>query len=495
MAKTVGLYLGVNSLGIAIAAGKTLLNLNQFSLSASDEAKAEVVNEDVRLEALINKALREVGAEGEAVELSLADRDFIFRSLEMPSMRKTEIESSLVYGVEKYIPFKITELEWTYASMRSAKEKKVDIAFVGIRDRNLERFREILSRLGLSATNIEASALSLARAIKSLKRFSKTKNFALLDLTEHESHLTFFQNDLPVFNRYLTIPQKDKTFDTAKFAESVDFSFQYFKREFRSYEIEKFIVVSNIESKELASSLTDSLQTPVEVVTPFDVVSRENASVEGIKAFGAAMRDQYPSAFKPGFKRTEVSEEGDVVEVEVEAPPLKLGMIGTLFGIGLAIALIMSIIMGNEVSVKALDVKRQREAVAVPSELSSLPWGEYEGAITDLESKLAKLKDAQGAFTNLSGLFEALSSRKVLPEGLWLERVALSDDRGRLNGDIRGYIFRDDDYQERLGVDDFVARLKAEPAIGDFFSRIAVDSSRRQQKKDFKVTYFSIKLD
>lgn len=494
MAKTVGLYLGVNSIGVAVVAGRSILSLNQFDLSATDDSKGDVANEDVRLEALINKALRESGAEEDSIYLSMADRDFIFRSLEMPVMRQTEIESSLVYEVEKYVPFKMTELEWTYASMRVPKDKKMNISFVGIRDSNLLRIRQVLERLGLRAKFIEPSSLSLIRALKTLKRFSKLKDFALLDLTEKESHLTFFQNNLPAFNRYLTIPKKEDLFDAAKFSESVDFSFQYFKREFRSYRIDKFIVATDIENKELTSSLEDGLQAQVETVSSFGITNRNNASIESVKAFGAATSDQYPLVFKTGFKKTEISQEGEIAEIVVEAPPLRVGLMGALLGLALGIALFTSIIMGNEVSVKEVDVKKAKEAVIIPEPLAPLAWGEYQTAVKELEVKIKTLQKAAKSFNNLSEAFKSLSSRRVLPEGLWLENLKINRRGEGYSATMAGYIFRDDDYQERQGLDDFMARLKTEYALQTLFSKVELDSSSRQQKKDFEVTYFSINL-
>ena len=90
MAKTAGLYLGVSSLGVAVVSGREI-TLGNFSAKEVEEPKAEIANKDVRLEALINKALRDANAEGENICLSLADRDFIFRSLEMPLIRKHHI--------------------------------------------------------------------------------------------------------------------------------------------------------------------------------------------------------------------------------------------------------------------------------------------------------------------------------------------------------------------------------------------------------------------
>lgn len=493
MAKTVGLYLGVNSLGVAVASGRTLVSLSEFAFSGSGDQEG-VADEDVRLEALINKAIRESGTDVEEVYLSLADRDFIFRSLEIPLMRKTEVESSLVYEVEKFIPFKITELEWTYADVRFPKEKKMGVSFIGIRESNLERIREILSRLGLKATFIEPSSLSLIRTLKSVRRFSKLDNFALLDLTEQESHLTFFQNDLPIFNRYLTIPKKAGSFDAAKFSESVDFSFQYFKREFRSYKLDKFILVSDIENQELIKLLSESLQIEVEVVSPADITGHNNARVESVKAFGAAVSEQTPSAFKSSFRKTKVSQEGEMLEVVTEAPAFRVGLLAALLGVGLIANFFISVVMGNEVSLKAREVKNQEEAVAVPKELVGFSWDEYQGVVDKLAADLEKLQTIKSSFNNLSEMFKALSSRRVLPEGLWLEDFRIIHSDQKYAAAVSGCIFRDDDYKERLGLDDFIARLKSDYSIQRIFSNIQIDSSRRQKKKEFEVTCFSITL-
>ena len=139
----VGLYLGVNSVGVMAIQGRNIISLANFELSSLEEAKIEALNEDIRWEALINKVLREVNAEGENVYVSLADRDFIFRSLEMPLMKRSDVATSLVYEIEKYIPFKIEELEWAYEYVRLPKERKINVSFVGIRENNLQRVRVI----------------------------------------------------------------------------------------------------------------------------------------------------------------------------------------------------------------------------------------------------------------------------------------------------------------------------------------------------------------
>lgn len=502
--KEVGLYLGVDSVGVAVAQAKKILFLANFTFSSLEEAKSETQKEDIYWEALINKALREAGAESGNIYVSLADRDFIFRSLEMPLMKRNEVKSSLMYEIEKYIPFKVDELEWDYEQVSFPKERKMNISFVGMRENNLNRIRDILSRLKVNTTIIEPSSLSLVRLVKSVKQFSKLRNFALLDFTESESYLTFFQNDLPVFNRYLNIPKKEDTFDINKFVESVDFSFQYFKREFKAYSLEKFIVVGDMKEGNLPSLLEEGLQVKVEMVSPYELTARNNASVESAKALGVATRDYYPSSFKPVLKKTALPAEG-MPEIPLEAPPLRTGLMLVLLGIGLVITFFLSVIMGNEVGIRKLALEREEKNinVNVPEELKEFSWEKRAEIVGTKAVQIGELKKIKSSFQDLSGVLDRLNSREVLPQGMWFESIEFSRELegygeenkpGKYIGRITGYIFRNDDYAEREGLNEFISNLKKQESISSFFSVIEIDFSRRQKMREFDVTYFGIRL-
>jgi len=274
----------------------------------------------------------------------------------------------------------------------------------------------------------------------------------------------------------------------------VDFSFQYFKREFRSYKIDKFILVSDIESKELVKNLGEGLQIGIESVSPSDLTRRNNASVESVKAFGAAISDSYPAVFKPSFQKAKEVREAEVVETVTEASPLRLGVMAIIVGIGLTAALFVSVFMGNEISLKEVALKKKKDAVIVPAGLKDLPWSQHKKAVEDLKSELEKLKGALNSFTNLSKVIEAFSNRNVLPDVLWLESLQISRQDKGYSAKVNGYIFRDDDYKERLTLDDFVTRLKNESSLQALFSTVEIEFSRRQQQREFMVTYFSINL-
>ncbi|MBD3264338.1 MAG: hypothetical protein GF375_04465, partial [Candidatus Omnitrophica bacterium] len=480
--ESIGLYIGVSSVGVAKAQGKNIINLAKFDFTSSEPGRTGAINEDIRWEALINRALREVGAETKDVYVSIADRDFIFRPLELPIMKKNEIEASLSYEVEKYIPFKMDELAWDYEYVKSGKEKKIKLSFIGIRDNNLKKIKDILSRLELKPLAIEPSCLSLARTVKSLKSLSKLKNFALLDFTQSESYLTFFQNELPVFNRYFTVSKKGESYDVNKFIESVNFSFQYFSREFKYYNLEKFIVVGDHDTAELISLLRENIQVDIEHISSYDLTSRQNGEVESVKALGVAQRDVLPFKFKTTLRQEGV-EAPVVTEGPLPATPFRFGLFIIIIVIGLIVSVLMGLYFGNEISVEKFRLSKREKEIEVPKGLLQHSWERREQLTNEREGQIANLRDLQNSFIKFSPFFQKLGQKSMLPQRLWLDSFTLRR-RGQSGKDyqakIKGYIYRDDDYEERLGLDEFIFNLKQEAAVNSIFKNVELESSDKQ---------------
>ncbi|UCC95932.1 MAG: hypothetical protein JSW40_04070, partial [Candidatus Omnitrophota bacterium] len=384
--RRIGLYLGVNCVGGVIVDNRRVVSLTKFDLSSlENEAKVETLSEGVRWEALINKTLRQMQAEEKEVYVSVADKDFIFRSFDIPLMRKEEVESSIVYEVEKYVPFKLRELLWDYNFVRSPQEKKMVVSFLGIRESSFKRFRGTFVHLDISPLVIEPASLSLVRMIKG-KGKCKTKNFALLDLTDIEAYLTFYYGDLPIFNRYLTVPKKEEEVEHDKLIESMRLSFQYFKREFRSYKIEKFIIISDTAQENLLSFLQEESQANVETISSHELVDRPNSTIETLKAFGATARDYYPSVFTPVLRSTE--ERGAVIEKH-EGVPLRMGLLAALVGVGFVLSVLLSMYFGNEISVKKVKLRRQEEAIEIPSVFQGFPVASIRKKVEETEKKIS----------------------------------------------------------------------------------------------------------
>jgi Tfp pilus assembly PilM family ATPase len=482
----VGLYLGVNSAAAVVVDNKTIVSCARFDL-ASLEEETDIVNEEIRWEALINRTLREAGAEEKDVYVSITDRDFIFRSFEMPLMKKKEVASSVVYEIEKYIPFKVRELRWDYGYSKFPKDKKINISFLGVRNESLKKFQEILVRLNLHSAVIEPSSLSIARIIKSLPNLSGLKNFAVLDFSDSEAYLTFFYYDLPIFNRYLVIPQKDGKVNLEKLIEAVRLSYLYFKREFKSYEPEKIVVVGNQRDEKFLKSLSDDLQAEIEMFSPQDFSDKENTAVDSLKALGVVSREYYPFAFNPVLMTTKEHTEGGFLK----KVPLKLSLIGLFVSLGLIVSVSLSIFMGNKLSTEKKKLEQEESKVILPREKIS-SWESLKKDIKDKKGKAASLQKLS-RFKRISPFLDKLPH--LFPRGLWLDNLDLVPVGSRYKVIMRGNIFLGDSYQERLEIDKFVLNLKNDKTVKSIFSKIEMTSSEQRRKGEFTVTFFAMRLE
>lgn len=492
--KKAGLYLGVSSIGVALKEGKNLLYLSSADLSSIEAKDSETLDENLHWQALIRKSFRQTNVENKEVYLTLADRDFIIRSLELPLMNKKEIESSLIYEIEKYIPFKPEELVWDYQYSRIPKEKKVSVSFIGIRKSSLKQTKKILSNIDFQAITIEPACLSLARMLKSRKETKDSENFALLDLTLQEVYLTFFQKDLPVFNRYLNIKEKEGKLDLENFVEAVNFSFQYFRREFKGGKLDKIFIISNLsELDKLSDSLKETLSLDVEKVTPYELTSRQQSSLESLKALGCASRDDYPYKFKPVLKEFEETKKAEAsISNEVA---WRGNLIGSVVAASIAVCVLVSLFFSNNLSLAKKEFGRKEKALELPVELQQVGWQKIETMIDKKQNRIQQLKQLKKENVKLASFLRLLIDKEAIPDKMWLDSIRISKI-GEKNYaiEIKGYIYRDDDYQERMGVNDFVANLKLEMSMNSLFEIVEVSSTDREEIRDFTVTQFTINL-
>lgn len=489
--KTVGLYLGVNSIGAVVAEANNIVSSVRFEFSSLESKENDSKNEEIRWEALINKTLREVGANVKDIFVSLSDKEFIFRSLDLPLMNRKEIEASLVYEVEKHVPFKMQELEWDYGYVRFPKERKTAISFIGIRENNFKRINAILSRLGLNVIIIEPSCISLVRTLKTHKDFSQLKNFAILDFTLTEAYLTFFQNDLPVFNRYLIVPRKDDEFDSATFIESVNFSLQYFKREFKTYNLEKFIVIGEFTTENLIEPLKSEIQAEIQVLNPSNLVGREGTTVENAKAFGVVAKNS-TYKFRPNLKKTEKRSIASIASVS--QGPLRLGLIFSILGIGLIVSIALSVLLGNDTMLKGAELKSIEKKIDVPSELKEFSWEKIKAMLEAKKERIAFVKNIKSSLVRFSQFFNTMGKAGLLPRKLWLDKLEFDSFSNKPEVMLEGYIFRDSGYEESIGVDEFISNLTSNEVISSIFSNVELKTSNKVMIDKFEVTSFSIDM-
>lgn len=489
--KNIGLYLGADSVTAVAIDKKKVVSLAQLdftNLQGSDDP--ESLNENIRWEALINKTLREIGVDSKDISVSVVDKEFIFRSFDLPLMSKRQIKSSLAYEVEKYIPFKIEELRWHFDSTRLHGKKAVSLSFLGIKEDSFVRINDFFTHLGLIPLFFEPSSISLVRVLKGKHKTRNLKNFALLDYTYKEAHFTFFYGDLPIFHQTIAVPKYDGAIDVDKFAEAIRFSFQYFEREFKDSIINSLVVISQDNDERLLSLLRDEVVGDIQFYLPSDFVDYDNLSVQGLKAYSIAIKQQSVYKYTPVFKLTK-----DHIQSAQELNAVALNKAGIIFSLvgGIVVSIFAFIFLGNQTSSLEKSVYQEQRSITIPRDFKNLTSQEIRKVIQRKEQEIKVLDQTKNSLEKQQlGKFLKIIEEQ-LPEGVWLAKLELNETDGKFLCYINGYVFLGDEYEERAKIDVFISGLR-DNLINLGFKNVELISSQRQKMKSFNLTSFMIKL-
>lgn len=95
--------------------------------------------------------------------LSLSGQGVVSRYVELPLMNKSELESSMKFEIEKYVPFPLAEVATDYAVAGEMKEKaKLNILIAAAKNELVQRKCTLARELNLKVKALDLDSLALA---------------------------------------------------------------------------------------------------------------------------------------------------------------------------------------------------------------------------------------------------------------------------------------------------------------------------------------------
>lgn len=501
--RDIGFYLGQDSLYIANSNSGRNYSFQDYPL---EQLGAANEGEELKLEVLINKASREFTiGDKDKIYLVLEDRYFIFRSFIVPVMNRNEIESSIVFEIEKYIPFKIEDMVWNYTYQRLPDARKIIVSFVGMKREVYDKLSQPFSQLGLKLYAIEPSCLCLLRLVRGISMYNKASWFALMDITSSGSYLNFFYRTLPVFSRTLFSAKGESLYETKrvsstsvlssdKLAEEARFSLQYFSREFRSYELEKVFVLADKGNDEVIATLNKSVSAEMEYIAPEDILSipGQELTIGNIKAYGAANfgRSLSSNKFIPFLEDTSTCFVGgskglpDFVSVTVASILIILGLSGIL---------LFNLALNNNLKYRESRLKRKEAEITLSDDLKYRKLSEIKNIAEEKDKEVNTLKTQFERFVDISEVTERVG--RLITEGLWLGNISIKNSApDNLEMEISGYVYLDEPGREAGSLDQFITNIRNDEQIKEIFPMIDLLGKGKELLKGINVTRFKIKL-
>ena len=151
--------------------------------------------------------------EPRSVRTALKTPGMVVRILTFPQMRRSELTSMLQYEVEKYIPFKASEVLLDFdvleENIDQGGKKCMDIILVAVRRNEVYEIHRMFENAGIQVESISIGAAVLANAIDFAFPQSKKTTVAFLEMGTESTTFGILLNGKPVFVRDISFGGSD----------------------------------------------------------------------------------------------------------------------------------------------------------------------------------------------------------------------------------------------------------------------------------------------
>lgn len=502
--KALGVYLGAEGVGVAELDKKKLCSVvyMPFSVLEEEVAAYDELSPKIKTEALLQRAIRKIKAESSDAVVALAEKELTFRMIDMPLLKKKELELALPLEVEKYIPFKIEDVSWGFKERNIAKEKKTQVAFLSAKREPVEEAKDILTNINLRTLRCDSASLSSVDLLFQLNKLpKKNKDFVVLFYGGAEAEICIFDNKFPKFNRYTKVPVDfEGNFNVRKFIDDVRLTLEYYKREAGRINLEKIYVIANELALEGFKTVSDDLNIPSENIALEGIVESQRIStVYELKAYALAMRAFDKQSV--GFNLIESEElassgalEKDIMTYfKAQAPDAPFDPRPSMALLALGAMAFVAVNFSSQASIIPLQKRlSEMQSKLKEANVKVAQEPELNKELKRLQGYNKQLKNIKLPQKNASEVLSAIGEN--LSEGLWFSSLKVSGDEQTANFSyvIDGYVYVDSPDIERESLNQWVEALKQSEIIKKENFSVSIEYIERAVRDNFSVTKFQV---
>lgn len=506
---TLGIYFGPQLISIVETKGNKPINYTKVSQAAApaEEILEEKVSVPAKLIALLKDELRQNNIEANEAVVSISGRDLIVRTFEMPILPRQELDAAVSFEVKKYIPFKIEDLISDFQYKLDKTIQKTRVLFVGIKKEALDNYLNILNQLGIEIKAIEYSAFSILRLIK-LADIKEKGVIAVvnIDVTkDDEANFVVLDDGFPLFSRDISLMgeyeevARDEEAQSGiildKLKREIQISLDYYDRKFPGKNISKIFFITNPDYqtdldgfiKELGGGLGVhfiDVNKYTDRAIPFSSAFVKGYS-SSLSKINTAVKINLLSAKERVTKKT---------PREALAPSSWAMRFRADIIVGMACFLLFIMVFLSGIY-RRLPVQNELKNIinmrpATSSISGELGYEELLGINSNYKLKVAAMDNMIKNRLYLTPLLNAIP--RVVPRGMWLVSLSFTKEEEKTELILKGTAYLGDSDKELQLVNNFLSRLKENPAVTKYFKEMPILSTEHKQTERVSITNFTV---
>lgn len=233
-------------------------------------------------EALSKAMVKAKVAPHERTVVGVAGQGVVSRYVELPMMSRSELESSMRFEIEKYVPFPLAEVASDYAVIREMKDKaKMFVLIAAAKNDLIQKKCQLAQEMNLALKAVDLDCMALANFSKELAVERRRGGcYGIMNIGKSVSSINIFDDDTPALSRDIFIGGDDIT---KKIAEALEMEYA---------DAERLKCEPAVKKAELAGiweSVLNELASEIRVSLDY-FEARNNKTVEKIYLTGGTSR-------------------------------------------------------------------------------------------------------------------------------------------------------------------------------------------------------------
>jgi len=212
----IGLDIGTSSLKLAqlkkTAKGYELVKAALKPLPQGVISEDEILDKEIVIET-IKQLFQEQKVTTKDVATSVSGRSVIIKRIKLPAMSEDELEESIRFEAEQYIPFDINDVSLDFQIMQNPPKKdegEMDVLLVAVKKERIQDLVSVVTKAGLNPAVIDIDVFALENQYEINHTQQETGNYVvLLDIGADTTNMNILWEKETVFTRDASLGGND----------------------------------------------------------------------------------------------------------------------------------------------------------------------------------------------------------------------------------------------------------------------------------------------
>ncbi len=180
--------------------GFELLHLGVARLAPEAIVEGAFLNSGAIVDA-IREALTNAGIKTRKAAAAVSGHSVIVKQIALPAMTPAELEESIRWEAEQYIPFDVNEVNLDFQILSQGEDGQMDVLLVAAKKDLIDDYVNVMSEAGLQPSIVDVSAFAIENAFEANYDARQDEVVALINIGAQVININVVANGAPVFTR------------------------------------------------------------------------------------------------------------------------------------------------------------------------------------------------------------------------------------------------------------------------------------------------------